>query len=99
MKLWIDDIRKAPEGWVWVVDAESATREFLKGYITEVSFDNDLGPDSLEGWQVANWLEHQVRMGVLPAPEIMKVHSGNPPGKARIQATLDAIAKFVRGEG
>ena len=43
MKLWIDDIRKAPSGWVWVKTSTEAIKMLLSRPIEEISFDHDLG--------------------------------------------------------
>lgn len=45
MRLWLDDIRPAPKGWVWVKDARHFMSDLLLMFedITEVSLDHDLG--------------------------------------------------------
>ena len=59
MKLWLDDMRPAPEGWthVWT-DAEART--FLEqGIVTDASLDHDLGACDicLAGMHPEEWLE------------------------------------------
>lgn len=43
MRLWIDDIRPAPEGWVWVKNFDEAVKAFQEEEISDASFDYDLG--------------------------------------------------------
>lgn len=45
MKLWIDDIRPAPDGWVWAKTLDSALRLYLMEAPDVISFDHDLGGD------------------------------------------------------
>jgi hypothetical protein len=47
IRLWHDDIRPAPEGWIWVRTNEAA-REILADpevEVVEISLDHDLGLD------------------------------------------------------
>lgn len=48
MKLWLDDVRPAPEGWVWARTNEDAKRHLLTGEVEECSLDHDLGYHDLE---------------------------------------------------
>lgn len=43
MKLWIDDVRPAPEGWEWATNFDEAVAAFKNGEVTHASFDHDLG--------------------------------------------------------
>jgi hypothetical protein len=92
MKIWLDDIRPAPEGWVWVKTVEEFKQSFEQAYIVEaVSFDNDLGEGEAEGWEAVNWLEEQVFTGKVVAPETLMIHSANPPARQRMQAGIFKI--------
>ena len=92
MKLFIDDVRNPPDSsWVIARNGSVALECLLTGTVVEISFDNDLGLDSIEGWQIANWLEEKCFYGTLQVPERMVVHSANPPAKRRIEATIEAI--------
>ncbi len=44
MKLWLDDERPAPPGWVHVTTVADAQRLLASGKVTEASLDHDLGP-------------------------------------------------------
>lgn len=43
MKLWIDDEREAPAGYVWAKSAQDAIDCFRSHTVTEASFDHDYG--------------------------------------------------------
>jgi hypothetical protein len=47
MKLWHDDIRPAPEGWVWARTNTEAKMHLRTGYVEEISMDHDLGAQGL----------------------------------------------------
>lgn len=50
MKLWLDDVRPAPEGWHWVTSVDGAKAAFLTCPITEASLDHDLGYVADPNW-------------------------------------------------
>jgi hypothetical protein len=43
MKLWHDDVRPPPEGWVWARRNQEAQEMLLANEIVECSLDHDLG--------------------------------------------------------
>ena len=96
MKLWIDDWREPPDDtWVWVTNSDQAVAKLMSGDVVEVSFDNDLGLSSLEGWRILDWLELEIENGNVPMPTEMRVHSYNPVACDRMKATIARI----RGTG
>lgn len=48
MKLWLDDVRPAPEGWVWARKLSEAKEYLAEGTVTECSLDHDLGFHDIE---------------------------------------------------
>lgn len=58
MKLWLDDIRPAPEGWTHVKTVQDAITFLKTGQVTEASLDHDLGAcdECLRGMTEAQWL-------------------------------------------
>ena len=48
MKLWVDDIRRAPLGWVWARTNEEAKVLLSGGTVTECSLDHDMGLHGVE---------------------------------------------------
>lgn len=65
VNLWLDDVRPAPDGWVWVKTVEEAKEYLLrKGprglpIVVAMSLDHDLGccPECLKGRTAEQWLE------------------------------------------
>ena len=47
-RLWLDDVRPAPDGWVWAKTNEEAQKVLLKGEVTHCSLDHDLGMDVID---------------------------------------------------
>jgi len=58
VRVYLDDLRSAPPGWVLVRDAEEFVDLLVRegGNVEAVSMDHDLGPDSLPG----HWAAGQV---------------------------------------
>ena len=58
VKLWLDDLRPAPEGWVWCKTVDAAQFLMLHN-VVEMSLDHDLGAcsDCSEGLTPEQWLE------------------------------------------
>lgn len=47
MKVWHDDIRPAPDGWVWARTNKQAQELLENNAVSEISLDHDLGLDSV----------------------------------------------------
>jgi len=92
MKLWIDDIRIAPNDWHWVKTSEEAIAAFIYNTITEVSFDHDLGGEDT-GYKVAEYIEFAAQFGFQPRIK-WQVHSANPVGRKRIAAAMNSAERF-----
>lgn len=104
MKVWLDDVRDAPDGWVHVRTPEEAIELLRSGKVEEISLDHDLGLASDEaertGYDVLRWLEEAVATGAwtFPLPEI-RIHSANPVGKRRMEHAIDSIQRLDRSGG
>jgi hypothetical protein len=85
-KLWIDDIRPAPPGWIWAKTPEHACFLLFTYRFDEVSFDNDLG-GKIEGRHIANLIERKAFFGQVPRLK-WSIHSANPVGRKAIQAAM-----------
>lgn len=94
-KLWLDDVRPAPDGWHHVMTAPEAIEVLQTGHVFEVSLDHDLGdnPDAGDGYQVACWIEEHAHDHTLPPIHRMAIHSANPVGRARMQMALDSAQR------
>jgi len=87
VKIWIDDMRTAPDGFLWCKTYESAI-EMLDYFsscnydIKVVDFDHDLGEEK-SGYDVAKYIvEYQLPIGSF------RVHSMNPVGRRNIEQLL-----------
>lgn len=86
MKLWLDDLRPAPEGWTRAKTVGEAIRLLESGDVTEASLDHDVNWDpggTDEDWEnrrtgmaVVLWME---RTGIWPINGVA-VHSANVTG-------------------
>ena len=93
MKVYLDDERTTPEGWVRVYWPDEAIALLKAGQVQEISLDHDLGNDECgTGYDVVAWIEEAVHLHGFVPPHI-KVHSANAPARQRMQAGIDAIVK------
>jgi len=96
MKVWLDDLRPAPDKtWTAVTTPHDAIKLLETGEVDLISFDHDLGiEDGVEmtGYQVLLWIEEAVVLRGFKPPE-MRVHSANPPGHARLLRGIEAIKR------
>lgn len=94
MKLWIDDIRPAPNtGWVIARTGREAKALIRQFDFTHISFDHDLGDDQPSGYDLVCLLEELVYLHGKRVPERLTCHSDNPPGKANIERAIKQIEK------
>ena len=96
MKVWLDDLRAAPdETWTPVTTPSAAITLLKSGEVELISFDHDLGFEGdteLTGYEVLLWIEEAVALRGLKPPE-MFVHSANPPGHERLLRGIEAIKR------
>jgi hypothetical protein len=91
MRLWIDDVREAPSGWVWRTNSRTAilTLEWCK-LLNErpkaVSFDHDLGLDDTTRPVVLWMCENEFW------PVECYVHSANPVGIEWLRGMIQRYA-------
>ena len=97
MKVFLDDERPTPEGWVRAFTAPEAIELLKTGKVTELSLDHDLGPEEAgTGYDVCLWVEEQVFTQAFNfdnpfVPPIMSVHSANPVGRSRMESAIQMI--------
>lgn len=101
MKLYLDDERECPPGWVYVSTAKAAIKLLATGMVKELSLDHDLGePEEVNGtgYDVLLWLEEQVfvndRRDLIP--DVIKIHSANPVGQKKM---LTVVQKLIEMKG
>ncbi|RQH05087.1 hypothetical protein D1Y85_16510 [Paraburkholderia dinghuensis] len=95
MKIFLDDERVTPEGWVRAYWPDEVIALLETGRVEAVSLDHDLGDDSRgTGYDVIRWIEEAVALRGFVPPLIL-VHSANPAAAARMQAGIAAIANLA----
>lgn len=95
IKLWIDDVRPAPdESWVWAKTEQEAYNIWSEGNVVEISFDHDLGQGSDTrriATSILGMAYHGQRM-----PPRWYVHSANPAGREYLVGTLEKADHYWR---
>ncbi len=95
MKIYLDDIRVAPRGWIQTVRPDETIRWLETGEVTDLSLDHDLGDETPgDGYDVLVWLEEAVIVRGFIPPSNISVHSGNPVGRDRMEAAIRTIQDF-----
>jgi len=102
MKLWLDDRREAPAGWVWAKTAAEAIALIDAGTFDEVSLDHDLGDSAHEpewtGYTVLCHIESKVVWDAdYVAPKIY-THSDNAPGIRKMRLGIESITRYMRAK-
>ena len=98
MKIWLDDVRPAPEGWNHCKKAEEAfwyimnAESCLGDRVTELSFDHDLGAIHT-GYDLARWIEALAYNNRIPAIT-WKIHSANPVGRKNIEMAMQNADRY-----
>lgn len=99
VRVWLDDRRPAPEGWVHVRTPEEAIELLRSGEVEELSLDHDLGLDvgarERTGYDVLLWLEREVAEGRIRPPRLMSVHSGNVGAVGRMELAIGSIRRLA----
>lgn len=95
MKVWLDDERPEPEGWVRTYWPEEAIEHLRTGKVREISLDHDLGDDDRgTGYDVITWIERAVVTEGFCPPAI-RVHTANLSARAKMAAGVAAIERLA----
>lgn len=98
MRIYLDDERPAPEGWIAARWPQDVIAYLETGNVTEVSLDHDLGDDARgTGYDVVLWIEEAVALRGFKPPKIV-VHSGNGAARVRMEAGIASIYRLARGD-
>ena len=84
MKLWIDDIRPAPDGFIWCKSVNQA-KAAITAYEHQYSCDNiliDLDYDADDYFKILDWLEEK---NIVDTGYFFKIHSKNPVGIIKME--------------
>lgn len=94
MRVYLDDERTPPDGWVLVRWPEEAIALLEQGSVVELSLDHDLGDDDHgTGYDVVLWVERAVaERGFVPP--VMHVHSANSSARIKMEAGIAAISRL-----
>lgn len=104
MRVWHDDVRPAPDGWVWARTNGQAKYLLMTHEVTEISLDHDLGlhdveipddPDKLMDLLYAKGEAEETGLDLVRwmldkglVPEVVTIHSWNPPGAQAMAGLL-----------
>jgi len=93
MRVYLDDIRAAPDGWIRARWPDEVINLLKGGNVEQLSLDHDLGDDNRgTGYDVILWIEEAVVMRGF-VPPAMTVHSVNPVARKRMEKGIEAIEK------
>ena len=96
MKVFLDDLRTEPDGWVRVFWPDQAIDLLESGLVTDISLDHDLGDDQRgTGYDVLLWIEEAVHLRNFSPPR-MQVHSANTSARLRMLNAISAISAIER---
>lgn len=91
MRVFLDDERATPAGWVRVYWPAEAIALLETGNVLELSLDHDLGDDDRgTGYDVILWIEEAVSLRSFLPPKIF-VHSANPSAREKMLAGIRSI--------
>ncbi|MDD2721875.1 MAG: hypothetical protein PHH47_11270 [Gallionella sp.] len=95
MRIYLDDERKTPDGWIRVFWPDEAIALLELGMVEEISLDHDLGDDERgTGYDVILWVEEAVALRNFSPPKIT-VHSANSSAREKMLAGIRAIKSLV----
>lgn len=100
MKIYLDDERTTPVGWVRAYWPEEVIALLERGGVEEISLDHDLGGEFNgdyrmdSGYVVLKWIEEQVFTNNFIPPK-MQVHSANPAARLVMEQAIQSINRFV----
>jgi hypothetical protein len=91
MKVYLDDVRETPDGWVRCFWPNEVIDLLKEGVVTHVSLDHDLGDDSRgNGYDVLLWIEEQVFCHGFIPPRI-RIHSANVSAVHKMKMAAQTI--------
>ncbi len=95
MKVYLDDERTTPAGWVRVYWPQEAIELLRTGEVSEISLDHDLGDDERgTGYDVVLWIEEQVIIHGFYPPR-MSVHSANTSARMKMESGIRSIEAHI----
>ena len=96
MKVYLDDERPTPPGWIGVRWPEEAIHLLEAGGVSEISLDHDLGDDERgTGYTVLLWIEKAVATRGFMPPRI-HIHTANASARSKMMLGVASIERLVR---
>lgn len=94
MKLYLDDERKAPPGWIQCRWPKEVIAFLEREEVSEISLDHDLSHEKITGMDVLVWLEDQVLNHGFTPPKI-NIHTANNAAGYRMEQAKNNIERFA----
>ncbi|OWQ91847.1 hypothetical protein CDN99_05600 [Roseateles aquatilis] len=96
MRVFLDDERSTPAGWVRAYWPDEVIDLLGTGRVVELSLDHDLGNDERgTGYDVVLWIEEAVALHGFQPP-LIRVHSANSSAREKMEAGIRSIERLVR---
>lgn len=97
MKIYLDDERNTPEGFVRCYWPEEVIALLKNNKVSLVSLDHDLGDDNHgTGYDVVLWIEEQVYTNNNYIPPTILVHSANSSAGDKMRQGIENINKCLK---
>jgi hypothetical protein len=105
MKVFLDDMRTPPDGWILVRWPEEVIELLKTGKVKEVSLDHDLADPLVDGqgycssrkertgYDVLLWIEEQVATSDF-VPPIIHIHTSNASARKKMEMAVNNIEKL-----
>lgn len=97
-RLWLDDLRPAPPGWVHVHSVNAAIAVLESQAVASASLDHDLGVHAANGGDGVALVDWMAEHNCWPT-EGIRVHSFNPIGSQNMLRTIDRYSPYPLGHG
>lgn len=98
MKIYLDDERSVPDGWILVKTAPEAIKMLQTEQVEVISLDHDLGESECgTGYDVLLWIEEQVALFEYIPPEI-KLHTANASARIKMELAISKINEIRMGQ-
>lgn len=94
MRIFLDNFKEAPIGWVHAYTAEEAIRLLANFNVTDLSMDNEVNNGDAPGYYVLNWIENQILYSHYKPPKI-HTHATNANNFKRMSTIIDSINALV----
>ena len=95
VKVYLDDCRPTPAGWVPARWPEEVIRLLEQGGVAELSLSHELGDDAHgTGYDVLTWIEEAVASRGFHPPRI-SVHSADPAAGQRMLQAISTIERLA----